>query len=50
MKGKVGEMIGGFGRNGAGKSTLLKLIFVTLKADSIVLKINSETISQKNII
>lgn len=50
IKFKVGEIIGIFGRNGAGKSTLLKLIFGTLKADSIVLKINSETISQKNVI
>jgi len=47
---KVGEIIGIFGRNGAGKSTLLKLIFGTVKADSILIKINSETISQKDII
>ena len=46
----VGEIIGIFGRNGTGKSTLLKLIFGTVKADSILLKINSEIISQKNII
>jgi len=47
---KTGEIIGIFGRNGTGKSTLLKLIFGTVKADSILIKINSETISQKNII
>lgn len=47
---KTGEIIGVFGRNGAGKSTLLKLIFGTLKADSILLKINSEVITQNNII
>ena len=47
---KVGEIIGIFGRNGTGKSTLLKLIFGTVKADSILIKINSETISQKAII
>jgi ABC-type multidrug transport system ATPase subunit len=47
---KVGEIIGIFGRNGTGKSTLLKLIFGTVKADSILIKINSEIISQKNII
>ena len=47
---KVGEIIGMFGRNGTGKSTLLKLIFGTVKADSIHIKINSETISQKAVI
>ena len=47
---KVGEIIGIFGRNGAGKSTLLKLIFGTVKADSILIKVNSEIISQKAII
>ena len=47
---KVGEIIGIFGRNGTGKSTLLKLIFGTVKADSILIKINSEIISQKAII
>ncbi len=47
---KVGEIIGIFGRNGTGKSTLLKLIFGTVKADSILIKINSEIISQKGII
>ena len=33
---KVGEIVGIFGRNGTGKSTLLKLIFGTIKADSIL--------------
>ena len=47
---KVGEIIGIFGRNGTGKSTLLKLIFGTVKADSILIKINTEIISQKAII
>ncbi|MDO5981735.1 ATP-binding cassette domain-containing protein [Flavivirga spongiicola] len=47
---KVGEIIGIFGRNGTGKSTLLKLIFGTVKADSILIKVNSEIISQKAII
>lgn len=47
---KIGEVIGIFGRNGTGKSTLLKLIFGTVKADSILIKINSEIISQKAII
>lgn len=50
LKCKTGEIIGIFGRNGSGKSTLLKLIFGTLIADSILIKINSKTISQSNII
>ncbi|EKF56538.1 ABC transporter [Galbibacter marinus] len=47
---KTGETIGIFGRNGTGKSTLLKLIFGTVKADSIQIGINSEIINQKKII
>lgn len=47
---KVGEIIGIFGRNGTGKSTLLKLIFGTVKADSILIEINSEIIPQKKVI
>jgi len=47
---KTGEIIGIFGRNGTGKSTLLKLIFGTVKADSILIKINSDVISQKDVI
>src|SRR5690606_32562049 len=47
---KVGEIIGIFGRNGTGKSTLLKLIFRTLKPDSILIKINSDVISQQDVI
>lgn len=50
LKCNTGEIIGLFGRNGTGKSTLLKLIFGTIKADSIHIKINSETFSQKEII
>lgn len=50
LKCKTGEIIGIFGRNGTGKSTLLKLIFGTETADSILIKINSKTISQNNII
>ena len=50
LKCKVGEIIGIFGRNGTGKSTLLKLIFGTVKADSIFIKINSKYISQNAII
>jgi ABC-type multidrug transport system ATPase subunit len=47
---KIGEIIGIFGRNGTGKSTLLKLIFGTVKADSISIEINYEIIHQEAII
>ncbi|GAA3560506.1 ATP-binding cassette domain-containing protein [Snuella lapsa] len=47
---KIGEIIGIFGRNGTGKSTLLKLIFGTVKADAILIKINSDNFLQKEII
>lgn len=46
----VGDIVGIFGRNGTGKSTLLKAIFGTVKADNVEIKINSQIISQKNII
>jgi ABC-type multidrug transport system ATPase subunit len=44
------EIVGLFGRNGSGKSTLLKLIFGTLKAQSIKIRINSELIQPEKII
>ncbi|SHI77312.1 ATP-binding cassette domain-containing protein [Aquimarina spongiae] len=47
---KTGEIIGVFGRNGTGKSTLLQVIFGTVKADSVQIKINSEIITPKEII
>ncbi|WP_318544555.1 ATP-binding cassette domain-containing protein [Marixanthotalea marina] len=50
FKCNVGEIIGLFGRNGSGKSTLLKLIFGTIKADAIQIKINSKTILPKEVI
>lgn len=50
LKCETGEIIGVFGRNGSGKSTLMKLIFGTLKADSIEIRINSHIIQPKNII
>lgn len=50
LKCKTGEIIGVFGRNGTGKSTFLKLIFGTVKADAIQIKINSKTIVPKEII
>lgn len=47
---RTGETVGIFGRNGSGKSTLLKLIFGTIKADTIQIRINSEPILPKYII
>tara|TARA_R110001632_G_scaffold148976_3_gene266247 strand:- start:442 stop:1104 length:663 start_codon:yes stop_codon:yes gene_type:complete len=35
-----GEILGLFGRNGSGKSTLLKILFGTLKANAIDLRLN----------
>lgn len=46
----TGEILGLFGRNGSGKSTLLKLIFGTLKADDILLKLNNTDIKPSDII
>ena len=43
----TGDILGLYGRNGCGKSTLLKVLFGTMKADSISLKINSQTITPK---
>jgi len=45
-----GEIIGIFGRNGSGKSTLLKILFSTLKADALDLRINDLPIKQFQII
>ncbi len=50
LKCSTGEIIGVFGRNGSGKSTLLKILFGTLKANAITLKINSKITLQKEII
>ena len=38
---RVGEIVGLLGKNGCGKSTLLKILFGTLKANIIDVKINS---------
>lgn len=45
-----GEIVGVFGSNGSGKSTLLKILFGTLKADFLDLRINGLSVSQKNVI
>jgi len=50
LKCESGDVMGIFGRNGSGKSSLLKLIFGTLKADTIEIRINSENILPKSII
>lgn len=47
---RIGEIIGLFGKNGSGKSTLLKLIFGTIKADTILIKIDSKVIHPKEVI
>jgi len=46
----TGDIIGLFGRNGSGKSTLLKVLFGTLKADSISIRMNDQVILPKAII
>ena len=38
---QIGEIIGILGRNGCGKSTLLKILFGTVKADAIDVRLNS---------
>lgn len=45
-----GEIMGVFGSNGSGKSTLLKILFGTLKATFLDLRINGLPVSQKEII
>lgn len=47
---QTGDIIGIFGRNGCGKSTLLKILFSTMKADTIRLSVNGKFISPGNII
>jgi len=42
--------MGIFGRNGSGKSTLLKILFGTLKADTITLNINGTDLPIKEVI
>jgi len=47
---QAGEILGIFGRNGCGKSTLLKVLFGTMKADSIRLSINSKPVAPNTVI
>lgn len=46
----TGEILGIFGRNGCGKSTMLKLLFGTMKADSMQLSISGKPITQGEVI
>lgn len=46
----TGEIVGIFGRNGSGKSTILKILFGTMKATSIQLCINKESIEPDDVI
>ncbi len=46
----TGDITGIFGRNGSGKSTLLKILFGTLKANSIRLKIDNKPVLPSQII
>jgi len=46
----TGEITAIFGRNGSGKSTILKMLFGTLRADSLKLELNEGTIKVKDII
>jgi ABC-type lipopolysaccharide export system ATPase subunit len=45
-----GDIIGIFGRNGSGKSTILKMLFGTLRADSLKLELNGSVIRVEDII
>lgn len=46
----TGEILGIFGRNGCGKSTMLKLLFGTMKADSMQMAINGKAIAPGEVI
>lgn len=46
----TGTITGVFGSNGSGKSTLLKIIFGTVKADSIHIKLNGNSINTNEVI
>ncbi|WP_299625568.1 ATP-binding cassette domain-containing protein [uncultured Tenacibaculum sp.] len=46
----TGDIIGVFGRNGSGKSTLLKILFGSINANSIDLRIDAKQLISKQII
>ena len=46
----TGDVLGIFGSNGCGKSTLLKILFGTIRADTIRLEFNGKTIAVKDVI
>ncbi len=46
----VGEILAIFGRNGSGKSTLLRILFGTLNADLLQLKIDGLEVNAKSVI
>jgi ABC-type multidrug transport system ATPase subunit len=46
----TGDVLGVFGSNGSGKSTLLKLLFGTIKADSISMIFNGKPIAVNDVI
>ncbi len=47
---KTGDILGLFGRNGSGKSTLLKMIFGTLKGESIKMSLDGSNVIPSEII
>lgn len=46
----MGEIVGIFGRNGSGKSSLLKIVHGVLRADSVTINIDSQTLSSREVI
>jgi ABC-type multidrug transport system ATPase subunit len=50
LKLNTGDITGVFGRNGSGKSTILKMLFSTLRADSLKPELNGNLIKVNDII
>lgn len=46
----TGDITGIFGRNGSGKSTILKILFSTIKADSLKLELDGSLVKASDII